>query len=500
MLHLLPNFYINTTTVFIISLLLVVLYEIINGFHDSANALVIVVHTKVLSPKVAIIYSSIFNFLGVFFGGLSVAYAIIHLFPLKVIFDTSSNNGIKMITSVLIVSIFWNFLTWYLCLPISSSHTLLGSILGVSCIDALIKNISIIQVLNILNFKYVFLSFIISPIIGLFFSGLLLLFFKKILNKFYNKCYINFKINNKKKSYKKNKPSLIMKIMLILSSFGVSYSHGANDGQKGVGLMMLILIILTPSQYFINFQLTKSEIHDVQFFFENFKTSIFKSNEDLKKKYFFSKNNSSPLNKNKYEINSTIFITNEQKNILYFISYLEYILNLLDNFQNLTYNEKNQIRKHLLCINNIIKEIICTIKIKEEKIYLNNMNIQISKLTQKTPFWVIFLIALSISIGTTMGWKRIFKTIGTKIGKKKITYEQAISAQIATALSVGFSSYFGFPISTTHILSSSITGAILFDGFQLQMHTIKNIIYAWFFTFPIVFFLSGFIYWLLLKI
>src|ERR1700733_5800719 len=114
-------------------------FEYVNGFHDTANAVATVIYTHSMSPNLAVIWSGMFNFLGVLVSTGAVAFGIISLLPVELILQVSSGAGFAMVFALLIAAIIWNLGTWWLGLPASSSHTMVGSIIGVGVANALMN-------------------------------------------------------------------------------------------------------------------------------------------------------------------------------------------------------------------------------------------------------------------------------------------------------------------------------------------------------------------------
>lgn len=487
MLHLFSGLDFLTSILLIISLLFVLIYEFINGFHDTANAVATVIYTRAIKSSVAVIIAGIFNFIGVVLGGLSVAYAIIHLLPSNLLLNIDSIHGISIIFAILLAAIFWNLGTWYLGIPSSSSHTLIGSIIGIAITNSLITKSSINDALNINKMFSIFTSLVFSPILGFFASGLLILCFRYFFQKKYSCIHMTplkqEKIRNKKK------PPLWIRIILIISSIGVSYSHGANDGQKGIGLIMLVLIAITPIGFIVNMNASKADIQNTRQSIKFLEKYYYDHNQELKNIIQMV-----PFSIfDKISVNKISFCN--KKNAIYAIKKSQILLHSLDNYNKLNVNQRIQIRRLLVCIGSIVDKIIKSpnIDIKDKKNLYALKNNLLSTI-EYAPMWIIIIIAISLSLGTMIGWKRISTTIIEKIGKKDITYAQGISAQLTAGISICIASYIGMPVSTPHILSSSIAGAILIDGQKIQKKTIKNIILTWIFTIPISGLLSSFFY------
>lgn len=399
-----------------------------------------------------------------------------------------------MIFSILFASIIWNLGTWYFGLPASSSHTLIGAIIGVCITNALMNKQLILDALNISKMIEIIISLILSPIFGLIISGLLIFFMRNYLNIHNKYGVIHMSPYYHKKIENKTKPPFWIRFFLIISAIGVSYSHGANDGQKGIGLIMLVLIIIIPSNFIVNMN---SSVYDIQRTRNavDYLNQYYNYNRIVDKK-----SDKIYLNKNVLLPESNLFFCNKNE-IINIIKQAQKLLNNINNFSNLNALQRKKIHSLLMCISDFIDKTIKLKKInKEERLLLNSLKKDILNTVEYAPMWIIIAVALSLSLGTVIGWKRIATTIGEKIGKKEMTYAQGLSAQITAATSIGLASYIGMPVSTPYILSSSLTGSILADGGEIQYNTIKSILLAWLFTLPISMLISGLLYWFCIKI
>ncbi|MCU4137220.1 inorganic phosphate transporter [Buchnera aphidicola (Sitobion miscanthi)] len=464
-----------------LALFFVLFYEAINGFHDTANAVSTLIYTRAISAHIAVIMSGFFNFMGVLLGGLTVAYAIVHLLPNDLLLNTTSKNALSMVFSMLLAAIIWNLFTWYLCLPASSSHSLIGAIIGIGLTNAIMTGSSLLDALNIPKMTSVFLSLIFSPIIGLIIAGGLIFLLRYFLKN--NKIFYRIHMTplEREKIDGKKIPPLLIRIALILSSIGVSYAHGANDGQKGIGLIMLVLIGIAPASFLVNLHADKYEINYTKKTLNNLEEYYLKKTTNT-----LNETNNSVKNSQFYD-----FIKNIQSTKL--------LLKNISNYNKLSLKQRFQLRHFLLYISESIDKTVKSSNVSsKEKYFLIDSKKIILKTIEYAPMWIILIVALSLSIGTMIGWKRIVVTIGEKIGKKRMTYAQAMSAQITASFSIGIASYTGIPVSTTHILSSSVAGTMLIDGDGIQMKTVKNIALAWMLTLPVSILLSGFLYWMAL--
>lgn len=446
------------TILLIVSIIAALAFEFINGFHDTANAVATVIYTKSLKPRTAVIWSGIWNFLGVYLGGLAVAMAIVNLLPLEILVDQNIYHNLAMIFALILTAVFWNLGTWYLGIPCSSSHTLLGSIFGVGIAFMFINADGNVA----LNWKKVAdagLSLLISPIIGFGLSMLLMYFFKKVVKK---KKFFD-------EPEKEKTPPFWIRGWLVLTCTSVSFFHGSNDGQKGVGLIMIILISLAPAFFALDNSKSISNMYgNVQ------AVIIYTDKVDI--------NHLKPEEQAKFaQIKSDI------KDI-------KSIIDKSDAKDEISPNERFEVRKDIILVTKNYEKILSNHKdyaqigLNESEYTKLNKNLkEIKSFTEFAPWWVIFLVSLSLGLGTMIGWKRIVVTIGEKIGKSHLSYAQGASAEMVAASTIGMSSLFGLPVSTTHVLSSGIAGSMVSQGGlkNLQYKTVKNILIAWAVTIPV---------------
>ncbi|WP_395479783.1 inorganic phosphate transporter PitA [Candidatus Curculioniphilus buchneri] len=522
MLYLFTGLELHTGFMLVLTLIFVLLYEVINGFHDTANSVATVIYTRALRSQSAVIMSGILNFFGVIMGGISVAYTIIHLLPTDLLLNISSTSGLAMMFSILLSAILWNLSTWYFGLPASSSHTLIGAIIGVGLTNALITNSSIMKAMNIPKLIEIFLSLIISPIIGLLLAGLTIFFLRR--NWKNKKIFGGIHITPEEWEQKNGKrhPPFWTRIALILSAAGVSFSHGANDGQKGIGLIMLVLISVVPAGFVINMNANSYDIHRIKNAVNYLQQYCIQHH-----KIFFQFNDAeewcsipriaqhtfiSPLSTGQNLLENHQNLTQEntkKKNhccniehqVLLVIDSTVLVLNHLESYNQLNPYQRSYVRRVLIYLTDVIDRIIKFSKMTaEDKYFLANLRRDLLCTIEYSPVWIIIAVALSLSLGTMIGWRRVTITIGEKIGKKNMTYAQGLSAQITTAISIGIASYTGMPVSTTHVLSSAVTGTMIADGNGIQGSMVKQILLAWILTLPVAIVLSGSLYWLVLKL
>jgi len=454
----------------VVCLLAACTFEFINGFHDTANAVATVIYTKSLKPAVAVIWSGCWNFFGVTIGGIAVAIGIINLLPITSLVDQSVYHAAAMILALILTAIFWNLGTWYFGLPCSSSHTLIGSIFGVGIAYMLLPDVGVIA-LNWSKVKDVGLALLISPVIGFGLTLGVILILKKIKNT-----EVLFEENPKRKH-----PPFWVRILLILTCTSVSYSHGSNDGQKGVGLIMIILIGLIPAKFAIDS--SKTPLH------------LYAKVSALSKT--FSKLDSSNLS---VETKLSCQIIKQK------LDDIKITVNGIHSFDSLKGKQNFEIRKDILIISKESNTILSKsfdvplLPLSKEEIDTYKKNVSsLKKYTEYAPWWVILMISISLGLGTMIGWKRIVVTVGEKIGKTQLTYGQGASAEFVAATTIQLASVLGLPVSTTHVLSSGVAGSMVATkGLKnLRMKTVKNILVAWLITLPVTIVLSGSIFLLL---
>lgn len=491
MLHLLTDLDLPTLLLLLLALAFVLFYEAINGFHDTANAVATVIYTRALRSQLAVIMAAVFNFFGVLLGGLTVAYAIVHLLPTDLLLNVSSDHGLIMMFSMLLAAIIWNLSTWYFGLPASSSHTLIGAIIGIGLTNALLTDSSVVDALNIRQVVNIFAALLLSPLVGLCIAGGLVFLLRRYWSNTKKRARIHLTPAEREKQDGKRKPPFWVRIALIFSAVGVSFSHGANDGQKGIGLIMLVLIGVTPAGFVVNMNASGYDIARTRDAVSHITQFSLQHQQSLKQVMA-----QTPLTP---PATSEAHFSCEASHFRLVLNKAATLLDNVNDYQQLPVAKRNQLRRLLLCIADTTEKISKQPDISlADQYYLNNLHTDLLNSVEYAPLWIIVAVALALGLGTMIGWRRVATTIGEKIGKKGMTYAQGLSAQVTTAISIGVASYTGMPVSTTHVLSSSVTGTMLVDGGGVQSRTVKNILLAWVFTLPACILLSGALYWLAL--
>ena len=469
-----------------IALLVALGFEFVNGFHDTANAVATVIYTHSLDPHIAVVWSGFFNFLGVVTSTGAVAFGIVSLLPVELILQVGSSAGFAMVFALLVAAILWNLGTWWFGLPASSSHTLIGSIIGVGIANQLMaartgtSGVDWAQAANIGK------SLLISPIVGFISAALLLLLMKVFIKE--------------KKLYEAPEgtqpPPFWIRGLLMLTCTGVSFFHGSNDGQKGMGLIMLILIGTVPTTYALNHAVTPVQAQDF--------IAVSQQTAETLSKY----------------VDAGAAIGDPRDDITEFIRTKEFKPNTMLAMRNLV----NDIGTEMALFKDLAKVPNDKVRNFRNDMYLaseairlmqksgkpqlaaadvavlKNYKTHVDLNTRFIPLWVKVAVALALGLGTMVGWKRIVVTVGEKIGKNHLTYAQGAAAEITAMATIGAADAFGLPVSTTHVLSSGVAGTMAANRSGLQWATVRNLLMAWVLTLPVAMMLSGFLFWTFRKV
>lgn len=495
MLHLFAGLDLYTGLMLLLALVFVLFYEAINGFHDTANAVATVIYTRAMQPQLAVMMAAVFNFFGVLLGGLSVAYAIVHMLPTDLLLYMGSSHGLAMIFSMLLAAIIWNMGTWYFGLPASSSHTLIGAIIGIGLTNALMTGDSVVDALNIPAVVNIFASLIASPVVGMVIAGGLIFLLRRYWSGTKKRDRIHRLPEERKKKGGKKKPPFWTRISLITSAAGVAFSHGANDGQKGIGLVMLVLVGIAPAGFVVNMNAsgyeitrTRDAVSNLEMYFQQHPASLKQVADEAQ-----------PLTA---ESRLSTEFHCHPSNTMEVIGRVKTLLPAnLERYDALSVPQRSQLRRIMLCISDTADKVAKLPEISRSDVHLlKKLKTDLLSTIEYAPIWIIMAVALALGMGTMIGWRRVATTIGEKIGKKGMTYAQGMSAQITAAISIGLASYIGMPVSTTHVLSSAVAGTMIVDGGGLQRKTVTSIAMAWIFTLPAAILLSGCLYWTSLQL
>lgn len=472
-----------------LALLIALGFEFVNGFHDTANAVATVIYTNSMPAHFAVIWSGSWNFLGVMVSSGAVAYSIITLLPVELILNVGSSAGYAMIFALLFAAVVWNLATWYVGLPNSSSHSLIGSVLGVGFANQLISagskggtaGVDWSQAQKVLS------ALLFSPLMG-FFGALLLILVMRLLLR-------NPRLFKAPEG--SAPPPRGIRALLIFTCTAVSFSHGSNDGQKGMGLIMLILIGCAPTAYALNRTLPASE------------TPAFVQTANAAAAAFDARGTRQPIAAEparellKHALQVRRIDSPQVYDALAGVSRdLTQRVASYGSVAAVPASATGNVRNDMYLVLDTTKLAAkgpAAFSAPEQAV-IKDYQSKLESGTRFIPMWVKIVVALALGLGTMVGWKRIVITVGERIGKQHLTYGMGASAELIAAGTILAADRFGLPVSTTHILTSGVAGASVGNGAGLRARTILNMALAWLLTLPVAMALSGGLYWLMLTI
>ena len=471
----------------IVALLIALGFEFVNGFHDTANAVATVIYTHSLEPNIAVVWSGMWNLFGVLTSSGLVAFTVITLLPVELILQVSSGAGFAMVFALLIAAILWNLSTWWFGLPASSSHTMIGSIIGVGLANQLMAGHNGTSGIDVEQVTKVFKVLLISPLVGYTAAALLFQLSKATIK--YPALYEAPKDNTP--------PPWPIRALLVLTCTGVSFFHGSNDGQKGMGLIMLILIGTVPTAYALNHAVTG---HDIQDFIAASEQAGHILDRHVDKTGVLGADARAEVTdyiRTKQLQPDTVLALRE------LVEDLNHEVALYKEFKQVPSKDQANVRNDMYVASEAIRLMQKSHNpafSKDENAALTNYKGKVDKATKFIPTWVKVAVALALGMGTMVGWKRIVVTVGEKIGKEHLTYAQGATAELVAMFTIFAADYGGMPVSTTHVLSSGVAGTMAANHSGLQWSTIRNIAAAWVFTLPAAAVLSGSLFWLFRQV
>jgi PiT family inorganic phosphate transporter len=469
-----------------VALMIALGFEFVNGFHDTANAVATVIYTHSLPPHVAVLWSGFFNFCGVLVSSGAVAFGIISLLPVELILQVGSGAGFAMVFALLIAAIVWNLGTWWLGLPASSSHTLIGSIVGVGVANALMHGRNGTSGVDWGQVTKIGESLLLSPLVG-FVAAALLLWVLRLVIK--NRQLFDAPKTNAP-------PPLWIRGLLVLTCTGVSFAHGSNDGQKGMGLIMLILVGTVPLAYALNRAMPADQV--TQF------VSAAQATQQSLAKNLTGPALTAPAGQTRATLSDYVRTHEFHPDVMVALSDISgsiavQVNNTHSSLAQMPAASVPNVRNDMYLASEAIRLIQKDKHITLDAAAASNLKTfktKIDAATKFIPLWVKVAVAIALGLGTMVGWKRIVVTVGEKIGKTHMTYAQGASAEVVAMLTIAAADSFGLPVSTTHVLSSGVAGTMAASGSGLQMATVRNLLLAWVLTLPAAIILSGSLYWL----
>ncbi len=469
-----------------IALLTALGFEFVNGFHDTANAVATVIYTHSMEPHVAVVWSGMWNFIGVLISSGAVAFGIVSLLPVELILQVGGHAGFAMVFALLIAAIIWNIGTWWLGLPASSSHTMVGSIIGVGIANQLMavksgtSGVDWGQALNIGK------SLLLSPLVGFVAAALLLLLCKALIP---NKALYEAPKGSEP-------PPFWIRALLVLTCTGVSFAHGSNDGQKGMGLIMLILVGTVPTAYALNHAVRAKETQDF--------VAVSEQTAAMLGRYVSP---SAVVGEPRDEVTNYVRTRNFTPDTMLamrdMVSGMGTEMGIYGELRSVPQDKVRNFRNDMYVVSEALRLMQKSGKPQfaaSDAAILKNYKTHIDNATKFIPTWVKVAVALALGLGTMIGWKRIVVTVGEKIGKDHLTYGQGAAAEITAMFTIGLADWFGMPVSTTHVLSSGVAGTMAANRTGLQLSTVRNLAMAWVLTLPAAMILSSSLFWVFSKI
>ena len=457
-------------------------FELVNGFHDTANAVATVIYTNSLEPHIAVVWSGICNLAGVLVSSGTVAYAVVALLPVELILKVSSGAGFAMVFALLIAAILWNLGTWWLGLPASSSHTLVGSIIGVGIASQLLNGRAVAAGLDWSQVVKVLKALFFSPLLGFALAGLLILIARPMLK--------SSVLNQAPKG--SEPPPWPVRMLMVLTCTGVSFFHGSNDGQKGMGLIMLILIGTVPAAYALNHSIAPAQV-------QTFLAETAQAGQILERHIAPGTPDPDPRTEVANFVQTHRMDAGTLLGMRQLIGEIHREVSAYKSLQLLPAADRGKVRDDMYLTSEALRLMESTHGVSftaAEESTLNTYRGQLDNTTKFIPTWVKVAVALALGLGTMIGWRRIVITVGERIGQQNMTYAQGASAGLVTMGTIFMADSWGLPVSTTHILASGVAGTMAANGSGLRWSTINAIAAGWLLTLPAAALLSGALYFL----
>jgi inorganic phosphate transporter, PiT family len=477
-----------TAFLLVLALGLALSFEFVNGFHDTANAVATVIYTNSLKPTQAVVWSGMWNLIGVLTSSGAVAFGIVALLPVELVINVGSGAGFAMVFSLLLSAIIWNVGTWWLGLPASSSHTMIGSIVGVGLMNSVLSPDSAFgDGVNWAKVADTVKALVFSPLIGFGLAALLLLAFKKLV-----KNPALFQAPEGKKP-----PPGWIRGLLVLTCTGVSFAHGSNDGQKGMGLIVLILVGIVPTAFALDMSTSTATLDKIRagavVLEQHLQAAPAPADAATAPSMSMAASAVSGADVDKAHKTLTDYLRHGQvapetlPALTATNGFLIHDLAGVNDFNTVAPNARRALRLNIYLVSETIARLIKSKQLPASLDAGATADYQklLKNVTNFIPTWVKIAVAIALGLGTMIGWKRIVVTIGEKIGKAHLTYGQGASAELVAFATIEAADQLGLPVSTTHILSSGIAGTMVANGSGIQKDTVRNIILAWVLTLPV---------------
>jgi len=439
-----------------------------------------------------------------------VAFSIVHLLPVDLLVGIRTGRGLAMVLSLLGAAIVWNFATWYRGLPASSSHALVGSIMGVGMTNALIEHGSMARGINWHKAAEVATALVLSPLAGFALAAVLLLVCRLLVRspQLYSPPVGDAP------------PPWWIRALLVGTCTGVSFAHGSNDGQKGMGLVMLVLIGIVPAAYALDpgsgpEQVARTAAAARTLGERMQRPDVAPLLAALREQHLanarverFSRDEIVSAAEASLDAGAIDVMFDPAPRVDVVLATLDPVplaasivatLEGRERFADLSADDRWRLRTELVelgaSVRTLVREFAGRIP-DEEEAALKRLAADVARPVEYVPGWVVMAVALCLGLGTMVGWERIVVTVGEKIGKEHLTYAQGGAAELVAASTIALADRLGMPVSTTHVLSSGIAGTMWANQSGIDARTVRSILLAWVLTLPAVMALSGALYWL----
>ena len=444
----------TTVSLLFLAFALALAFEAVNGCHDTSNAVATIIYTRSMKAPVAVVWSGIWNFLGVLLGGTAVAFTFVHLLPVGLLAALETRLEVALILSPLLAALVWNLATWLRGLPVSSSHSLVGALLGVGLADIWVVDRLHGGILDWRAIATVGVALLVSPLLGF---GLSFVLYRVVARLSQDQRLHDLQPGQV--------PPLWLRAILTVTCAGVSFTHGSNDGQKTIGLFMLILMSLAPAVFAVDARLGSPEVA--------------RAAEAAKHLDAYLRQRAGA---DAAAVEAAARVSGT--------------LSRVQTLQDVPPADRAHLRSDILTVAGT-----ATARSGEaERQQVGQWARSLLRVTEHVPDWVMMMSAICLTIGTMIGWKRIVMTVGEKIGKTDLTPAQGGSAEAVAMATISLADFGGMPVSTTHVLSSGVAGAMVARRSGVQAATVRSIALAWVLTLPTTMALSALFFYVLVRL
>lgn len=451
----------------VVCLVMVLAFEASNGFHDSSNAVATVIYTRSLEPVQAVVLSGLMNLVGVLVGGISVAYALVEILPPDVLTPPDGAPAVPMLVSIFASALFWNVLTWAFAVPNSSSHCIIGALIGVACADALIHSRNVGRSVDWQQIATVLKGLAVSPLLGFLIAGGLYLALRLVVRHGHLLVPPG----------QGERPIWWLRALLVTTCTTVSFAHGTNDGQKSIGLIMLTIIGLLPATYALNPnaapQLSALPSHAAQA-----QPLIAAYGNDQKNR----------------AVAAAQALEHAEPQLAREVAELHARGPARDG-ERVT---RSKLRGDVYDVAAQLKYVSERRDVPDGARHeASTLVSSVSQPVEYAPWWVRVLSAICLGAGTMVGYRRVVRTLGERLGRQQMTPGQGACAELVGSLLIGTAGFTGLPVSTTHIITSGIAGTMAASGQGVRGGMITRIVLTWVVTLPVTAALSGVLFYLL---